>query len=240
MTGQLPAELSWVGFDLDDTLHRFGRASGRASEAVFAEIERFSGVPTAELTSAYAEILRDAQGGHFLKPKTSREYRSERFAALLGRFGIASPASRLDPLLDAYDTALAGSLEMKPGARSALAGARRAGLSTLVVSEGPHDAQQATIERLGIASEVDLLVTSAGEGLAKTDGLLERALDRAGCRPRELLYVGDSIERDIEPALALGIACAYVGGGELPAGSAAIRFDLEALAGLLRRHRDHR
>jgi FMN phosphatase YigB (HAD superfamily) len=29
------AQLRWIAFDLDDTLHYFKRASGRAAEAVF-------------------------------------------------------------------------------------------------------------------------------------------------------------------------------------------------------------
>jgi FMN phosphatase YigB (HAD superfamily) len=44
MTGQLPAELSWVGFDLDDTLHRFRHASGRASAAIRLDLEALAGL----------------------------------------------------------------------------------------------------------------------------------------------------------------------------------------------------
>ncbi len=124
--------------------------------------------------------------------------------------------------------------KLKPGAREALAAAKWAGLSVMVVSEGPHDTQETTIERLGIASCVDLLITSAGEGASKSDGLFERALERAGCEPHEVLYVGDSLDRDIAPTSALGIASVYVGEGELPEGSTAIRLDLPTLGQLLR------
>jgi hypothetical protein len=40
----LPPDLRWVGFDMDDTLHCYKRASGRAEEAVFGEIERQLGI----------------------------------------------------------------------------------------------------------------------------------------------------------------------------------------------------
>ena len=103
----------------------------------------------------------------------------------------------------------------------------------MVISEGPHDAQETTIGRLGIAADVDLLVTSAGEGVSKSDGLFERALERANCVPHEVLYVGDSLERDIGPASELGIASVYVGDEELPEASKAIKLDLAALARLL-------
>ena len=69
----------------------------------------------------------------------------------------------------------------------------------MVVSEGPHDAQEATLARLGIAPLVDLLVTLAAERTSKRGGLLKIALGRAQCLPHELIYVGDSLENDIWP-----------------------------------------
>lgn len=64
---------------------------------------------------------------------------------------------------------------------------------------------------MGIAPSIDLLVTSAGEGASKGDGLIEKALGRAGCERHQLLFVGDSVDRDIAPTSALGIANVYVG-----------------------------
>jgi putative hydrolase of the HAD superfamily len=234
MTDRLPPDLRWVAFDLDDTLHYFKRASGSASEAVFRDIERQFGIGVDDLTKSYREILRAAQSGHFSDRKTSREYRAERFEALLAAFA-RDPAPALDGLLDIYDAALGEALELKPGARQALSAARRASLSVMVVSEGPHDAQTTTIERLGIGSSVDLLVTSAGEQASKSDGLFERALAHAGCEPHQVLYVGDSVERDILPTSALGIASVYVGEEELPDELTPMVLDLPALAGLLDR-----
>jgi HAD superfamily hydrolase (TIGR01549 family) len=232
MTPQLPSDLRWIAFDLDDTLHYFKRASGVAAAAVFCDIERQLGIGVDDLGKAYREILRTARSSHFSQPKTSREYRAERFEALLDAFA-RDPAPHLDQLLDIYDAALGEALELRPGARRALTAARRAGLSVMVISEGPHDAQETTIERLGIAPSIDLLVTSADQGVTKSDGLFEKALSRAGCERHEVLYVGDSIDRDIAPASALGITSVYVGGEGLPDHSTALRLDLTALSLLL-------
>lgn len=182
MTDRLPPGLGWIAFDLDDTLHYFKRASGQASEAVFGDIERQFGIGADDLRKSYGEILRTAQSTHFTQPKTSREYRAERFGALLSEFSLGA-GPQLDRLLDIYDAALD--------------------------------------------------ITSAGEGASKGDGLFERALERAGCAPHEILYVGDSVDRDMVPTTALGIASVYVGDGELPVGSTAVRLDLTAVARLL-------
>ena len=79
----------------------------------------------------------------------------------------------------------------------------------VVSTEGPHDAQETTISRLGIAPYVDLLVTSSMEGLTKRGGLLKRALDKAGCAPGAVIYAGDSIKCDIAPARALGVRAIF-------------------------------
>lgn len=228
----IPPGLRWIGFDLDDTLHYFGRASRGAADAVFAAAERQLGIRSGDLKRAYREILRNARRGHFSRPLTAREYRAERFGELLEGFGFDPGAGRLERLLDVYDAALAEALELRPGARGALNAIGAADLSVMVVSEGPHDAQATTIDRLGIASDVDLLVTSAAEGASKSDGLFEIALARAGCEPHEVLFVGNSVERDIVPTAALGIPSVYVGKEDLPAGSAAVKLSLTALARL--------
>ncbi len=232
MAASLPPDLRWVGFDLDDTLHHFGCASGRAARAVFAQIEMHEEIPALELASVYRQILPRAQAGHFTEPRGAREYRAERFAELLGRFGCNSQ-ELLAELLDVYEENLAAALKLRPGARWALAAAKRSGLSVMVVSEGPHDAQRATIERLGLARYVDLLITSAAERIAKPEGLFRRALELAACAPEQLLFVGDSLERDVIPALDLGIAVAYVGEAEPPTRPGVSRIDLESLAGVL-------
>ena len=65
--------------------------------------------------------------------------------------------------------------------------------------------------RLGLAPYVDLLVTSGQERRSKKDGLLQVALAKAGCLPKNGAFIGDNMEWDILPALALGMEAFYVG-----------------------------
>ena len=58
----------------------------------------------------------------------------------------------------------------------------------------------------GLAPLLDGVVASADVGVAKPDaGLFQAALAAAGCRPGEAIHVGDSVEHDVEGALAAGI-----------------------------------
>ena len=77
------------------------------------------------------------------------------------------PYRHLEAVLDLYDEALSRNLKLKDGAKETLLAARDNGLQIMVVSEGPHDAQEAALERLGIAPLVDLLITSGAEKTSK-------------------------------------------------------------------------
>ncbi len=231
MTIDFPAAVQWAAFDLDDTLHFYRKASGRASAAVFEYLDEEFGCGIGELQAAYAGILKDVQKGAFANGRSARECRGERFGKLLVAFSII-PLRNLDEALDIYDAALAANLERKAGAAALFRDIKGAGRSVMVVTEGPHDAQETTISRLGLAPYVDLLVTSGREGLTKRAGLLKRALDKAGCAPSAAIYVGDSVECDIVPARALGVRAILIDeSGQAPEGveTAASLADLRAL-----------
>lgn len=206
----LPSNLKWIGFDLDDTLHHFRKASGIASEAVYRSLETQSGASIDQIRSEYCTILEAVQKSCFADGKPSKEYRAERFTKLLTKFSLA-PRCYLDQLLNLYDKTLAENLELKTGGKQVLRAAKNAGLQVMIVTEGPHDAQELTLQRLGITPFIDLLITSANERLSKADGLLAVALRKGNCTPNEFLYIGDSLENDIIPARNLCIQCLYVG-----------------------------
>ena len=68
----------------------------------------------------------------------------------------------------------------------------------MIVTEGPRDAQKWTVEQLGLAPYVDVLVTSNEVGLAKDAGLFEEVSERCGIR-----------KEDVVPAKAV---CCLMGG----------------------------
>ena len=210
MTVTFPATIKWFGFDLDDTLHHFRKASERAAVEVFIYLNEEFGCDMGALVRAYSSILKEAQKGGFAEGRSSRECREERFGELFDRFSIV-PYRHLDWVLDIFDQTLARNLELKEGAAETLRKLKLSGWPVMVVSEGPHDAQETTLQRLGIAPFVDVLITSSKEGMTKQNGLFQRVLDRTACSGGELVFIGDSVESDIVPAAALGINAVYVG-----------------------------
>ncbi|KAI1273457.1 Haloacid dehalogenase-like hydrolase [Xylaria sp. FL0933] len=210
------AEKPWIGFDLDDTLHEFRRASSNASNKVLEAMQERYAVPFAALKSQYSEILRSSTSNAFSDGKSSSEYRRDRFLAVAKHFDL--PLKPDDPflsqLLGLYETALKDSLELKSGALSLLKAIKRLGKQIVIITEGPQDAQEWTIENLGLTAYVDFLATTNHFKVSKTNGLFSKVLETLGITPSEIAYVGDSEQRDIVPATAEGMFCFHFAEGK--------------------------
>jgi hypothetical protein len=111
---------TWFGFDLDDTLHEFRKASMAAVSATLRIINEKYGIPIDELRMAYSRVLSRRTAGAFTDGKTSDEYRKDRFSAVLEGFSITPSGQLLDELARTYEAALEVSLELKCGALSLL------------------------------------------------------------------------------------------------------------------------
>ncbi|OBR03011.1 Had-superfamily subfamily variant 1 [Colletotrichum higginsianum IMI 349063] len=203
------SEKTWFGFDLDDTLHEFRLASSTATNKALEVLSQSYGTPLEALKKEYSYILRTKTSNAFSDGKTSFEYRRERFTLLLERISQTATPTFLTSLLEIYEKTLMDSLQLKCGAINLLATLKRLGKKIVIITEGPQDAQERTIRHLGIAEQVDALVTTNSFGLSKVDGLFPKVLQHLGILPAEMAYIGDSEQRDMEPALAERIFCIH-------------------------------
>ncbi|KAH8729753.1 HAD-like domain-containing protein [Ilyonectria robusta] len=195
---------SWFGFDLDDTLHEFRSASRAATTHCLSVIANENpSVSLGALQTRYREVLMQGTSNAFVDGKTSHDYRRERFSATLDHFGLSH--GLINELLASYERVLVENLTLKPGAESLLRAIKSSGRKIAVITEGPQDAQERALRDLGIAEHVDFLATTNHFGVSKTTGLFQKVLDHLAIQPQEVIYVGDSMERDIVPAAADGI-----------------------------------
>ncbi|KAF6842225.1 had-superfamily subfamily variant 1 [Colletotrichum musicola] len=195
----------WFGFDLDDTLHEFRRASSAATAKTLEKISRQHDIPMTSLCLEYSEILREKTLGAFCDGKTSYEYRRDRFGSLMARFSLAPDAEFLSQLLEVYENTLNDSLRLKDGALELFLKLKAAGRKIAVITEGPQDAQERTLKHLGIAEHVDFLATTNFFKVSKTEGLFPKVLGHLGIPAADMIYFGDSLARDITPAMEAGI-----------------------------------
>lgn len=198
----------WFGFDLDDTLHEFRKASTQASQCVFEAIQAKYDVDTNTLKKSYQDILRTTTANAFTDGRASVEYRRERFVLLLQAHQLATDEAVgefINILLDLYQSSLRSSLILKPGALTLLQTLRPLGKKVVVVTEGPDDAQRWTVEELGLGPYIDVLVTTNEVGRSKTHGLFGLMLEKLGIEAGGMVYFGDNEVRDVQAAREEGI-----------------------------------
>lgn len=195
----------YFGFDLDDTLHEFRKASAFASLTVIEAIHRDTGIEIDSLRTTYSDILRTKTASAFTEGRMSTEYRRDRFSRLLQAHGSETFDTILERLLDIYKNSLQAALELKPGALSLLQTLKRLDKKTIIITEGPQDAQEWTVRELGIAPYIDILVTTNEVGRSKIDGLFSVILEKYGIDAGGIVYVGDNEARDVVPARSEGL-----------------------------------
>ncbi|RGP60250.1 hydrolase-the had superfamily protein [Fusarium sporotrichioides] len=194
---------SWFGFDLDDTLHEFRKASRAATTHCLNRIANENQPTLQDLQERYSIILKQGTADAFTDGKTSHDYRRARFTATLSHFGLDHDC--IDELLNDYERVLVKSLTHKPGAISLLETIKGSGRKIVVITEGPQDAQERAVRDLGIEQYIDFLATTNYFGVAKVSGLFGKVLDHLKIQPHEMVYIGDSQQRDVEPATKEGI-----------------------------------
>ena len=199
------AEKTWIGFDLDDTLHEFRRSSGTATNKVLEEISERYGTPMHALRGEYSRVLKAKTANAFSEGKTSFHYRRKSFTSVLPHLSLLHDDQFMAELLESYEVTLMKSLELKCGALDLLSIIKDMGKKIVVITESLQDAQERTIQGLGIEGYIDFLATTNRFGIAKTAGLFPRVLEHLGVPLGDTAYVGDNEQRDMKPALAEGI-----------------------------------
>lgn len=198
------ASVSDILFDLDNTLHDFKGAAGAAIDAVYDSIIAEYGFDREALSGEYAKILARAEKDSFREGKTSYQYRTERFASLLGRFSVSDETFIAD-LVREYGESFEKNLKPDKAVQETLR--QLSGVYGLcLITEGPLDAQIRTVSRLGIGGFFQRIFTSGEYGKIKETGDLFRvALDALHLSPGKAVVVGDSVSKDIRGAKRAGI-----------------------------------
>lgn len=217
-TPLLPARITTVLFDLDDTLFDHiatARASLRASAA---PLPFFPTVDFEAFYQLYSELLEEYHALLMAGRYTYDEARRLRFERLLAPYWPAATADDVDHFVRANQ-------HHYPLMRQPVAGAR-ALLQALkphhrigIVTNNRTAEQEEKLAFLGLTGLVDALITSEDVGVPKPDPrIFEVALQRLGARPAEAVLVGDNWQADVLGALAVGIRPVWVNrlGGTRP------------------------
>jgi len=197
-----------VFFDLDDTLCAYWEASKKALSDTF-EAHSLPGHTAAEMVTTWAEAFRDFvprlkqtdwYASYLRKGETTR---TEQMRLMLARFGVEDEvlAQRLS---DTYAAKRNENLALFGEAREVLEALHKR-FPLGLITNGPADVQREEIQTLGIGHLFDHVYIEGEMGRGKPlPAVFEQIATEAGCRPEEILFVGNSYHHDMEPGIAAG------------------------------------
>ena len=198
-------------FDLDDTLHDFSTASSAAMAETYKLIlSKHDSLKLDDLKAEYRKLIAKVEEDAFLDGRTSTEYRTERFTALLAAFGITDQGL-VESILTTYDQVLTVNLKLFEEVERVLPEEKAIGRKIYLISDAPHDAQVKALKILELDTKIDGLFTSNAARKKKSNGeLFRHALEQIGLSADEVLVIGDSYQRDIKGALSCGLNCIWI------------------------------
>ncbi|XVU27380.1 HAD family hydrolase [Actinoplanes sp. CA-054009] len=189
-----------VLFDLDDTLVDQETASRVAVAGWAAGL----GVGGDDVVGRW-ELVSERHYERYQRREIGfQEQRRERVREFLG---VALDDAEADGLFAGYLERYEAGWALFDDAVPALRRARAAGLTVAVFTNGEEGQQRRKLERLGLAPEVDLLVSSSMLPAGKPDPrAFLHAVARVGVDASRALMVGDSLRKDVLGARAAGLA----------------------------------
>ena len=199
-----------IFFDLDHTLWDFEQNSQETLSELFYELNLGDrGIPSAEVFHVtYRRLNRHYWDLYERGLMKREELRHIRFRSTLKEFQIEDDFLA-GTLSETYLNKLPDKTNLIRDAIEVLEYLRKK-YSLHIITNGFEVVQKKKIHRTGLNSFFTLIVTSEGAGFQKPNKeIFEYALELAGAKPMESIFIGDSIEADIKGALAAGIEPVY-------------------------------
>lgn len=203
-----------VFFDLDDTLCAYWQAAADGLRATFENL-RPEGMGVEDMIGCWARAFRKfsktikGSGWYEGYLKSGEATRIEQMRLTLLEAGYDDPGMAKQ-LSDTYFVERDRALHLFPEAQGVLH-AISARFPLGLITNGPADIQNQEIDTLGIRMKFKwiLIEGEMGEGKPLLS-VFRRAESLAGLQPKEMLFVGNSLNHDMRPAMEAGWKTAWV------------------------------
>ncbi|WP_132142761.1 HAD family hydrolase [Kribbella antiqua] len=192
-------DLRAVLFDLDGTLVDQESAAAGAVVEWAAEY----GITGPGVADRWAKLSDRHYQAYQRRELTFQEQRRRRVNEFLG---LSVDDDEADVIFKGYSARYEAGWTVFDDAVPALRQIRAAGLKAAVVTNGNADHQRYKLERLGLTDEIDVLTTPDGLPAGKPHPqIFLQAVEQLGVSVADVVMVGDSLDRDVRGALAVGI-----------------------------------
>lgn len=200
-----------VSFDLDDTLLDFSAVLARSLEIALALIvERLGPERVAPLTPEGLQATRERVAEDAHPGETMEAIRERAFRASLAEIGCHD-GELLAEVCAAYHAERFRAMPLFDDTLPML-DALRGRVRLAAASNG-----NSYPDRFGLEGRFDVVLLAQEHGVRKPDpAFFERLCDLAGCRPEEVVHVGDSVPADVVGARSAGLHAVWLNRAGLP------------------------
>lgn len=204
-----------VIFDIDNTLYDFDKANRYGMEVVREYCGRVFGLEEPRFQEYYRKAwkLGEQRVGTDTAAIHNRMIRFQCMMELLGEplFPHAKELCR-----GYWDTVLAN-MEPSPGIVEFCQRLHEKQIRIGVGTDMTAYIQYRKLEELGLSSYIDMIVTSEEAGVEKPHpDFFGLCVEKCGCLAEECAFIGDSVKKDVEGAIAAGLHGIWYSQGKEP------------------------
>ena len=207
-------------FDFGGTLYSYRNEGLGLREVLHTLLEKLgASAEPGRVREAFRAASRDAYAAHL-----EHDYYLHRdlFEDTYRRFAVAitgeEPSAELLRWCHVRQCErVVANFELREDCLSTLRALRAAGLHVAIVSNIDDDYLLPMIDRVRLHEALDAWTSSEEARSCKPhEKIFHTALEKAGCRPEEALFVGDALEADVAGANPLGMTTVYLRADGLP------------------------
>lgn len=193
-----------VLIDLDNTLYPYLPNHQRSMEICLIHCEKKYGIPGAQFTDIFKQSRSDVHRDlHGQAASHSRLLYFLKFSESF--FGKTNPAFALE-MEELYWSEFLSGMMFNPGAEEFLKEMSFRGIGSCLVTDLTTHIQMRKWNVLNLGRYIDFMVSSEEAGIEKpAPGIFEMALKKLKLEAKDVIMLGDSEEKDIKGAEALGI-----------------------------------
>ncbi|TFF98884.1 MAG: TIGR02253 family HAD-type hydrolase [Promethearchaeota archaeon] len=203
-------KIKLIAFDLDDTLFNSTDLSEKARiRGIDAMIELGLKIEREKAINILMEIVEE-YGSNF---SYHYDYLFRRLEHTDNSFNISFDTKYkcIAGAVMAYHREKIDSIKLYDDVKDVLEIIDQLNLKMAIITDGRIIKQYEKVLRLKIDDLIDYIVVSDEIGIKKPNKkLFEYCLRKAKVRSKEAIYVGDRLDKDIKPALELGIYSVYI------------------------------
>ena len=217
--------LKAVLFDLDNTLVDFMRFKKRCSEAAIRAMVE-AGLPLEEEKAK--EMLFKMYKEHGIEDQNIFEKFLRKVQGKVDYRVLAAGIS-------AYIRLKASYMLPYPKVRETLIKLKEKGMVLGIVSDAPRLQAWLRLAEMNLLEFFEIVVALEDTGKLKPSKMpFEKAIEKIGFRPEQILFVGDNPERDINGAKAVGMLTALAAYGQVTRGKSEPDFVLRKVSDLVK------